>query len=166
MAKPDLVVGDRSLGEGDDLGRRTVIDLELEDPGTGMPLGKLEDVVVVGPAEPIDRLGVVADGREIARAGRRDGLDDLDLNGVGVLHLVDQDVAKHPRLGGPLIGKLADQPAPLEQQVVVVHANWRRSLRRAYAAATASICACHSSSPGLAFGDDLGERTVDVGAES
>ena len=109
---PDCVVGDRGLGEGDDLGGRTVIDFELEDPCAGMPLGEPEDIVVVGPAEPVDRLGVVADGREVARAGRRDRLDHLDLNGVGVLHLVDQDVAKHPGLGGPLVGKLADQAGP------------------------------------------------------
>ncbi len=114
------VAGDRGPGEGDDLGGRTVIDFELEDPCAGMALGEFEDIVVVGPAEPVDRLGVVADGREVARAGRRDGLDHRDLNGVGVLHLVDQDVAKHPGLGGPLVGKLADQAAPLEEQVVVV----------------------------------------------
>ena len=129
LGEPDLVVGDRGPGERDDLGRRAVVDVELEDPRAGMPLGEFEDVVVVGPAEPVDRLGVVADGREIARAGRRDRLDHLDLNGVGVLHLVDQDVTEHPRLGGALVGKLADQPAPLEQQVVVVHASWPSRLR-------------------------------------
>ena len=120
LVKSRRVAGDRGPGESDDLGRRTVVDLELEDPCAGMPLGEFEDIVVVGPAKPVDRLGIIADRREIARARRRDGLDHRDLDGVGVLHLVDQDVAKHPGLGGPLVGKLAYQAAPLEQQVVIV----------------------------------------------
>ena len=69
-----------------------------------MPLGELEDVVVVGAAEPVDRLGVVADGREVARPGGRDRLDQGDLDGVGVLHLVDQDVAEHPALSSRCSG--------------------------------------------------------------
>ena len=85
-----------------------------------MALGKFEDIIVVGPTKPVDRLCVVADGREVACARRRDGLDHTDLNCVGVLHLVDQDMAKHPTLCGSLVGKLADQAAPLEQQVVII----------------------------------------------
>ena len=121
LGKPHLVAGDRSLGQRDDLGGRTVIDAELEQLRSGMPVGEAEDIVVVGPAKPVDRLGVVADRREIARAGRRDRLDDLDLNGVGVLHFVDQHMVKLASLGGPLVGEFADQPAPLQQQVVIVH---------------------------------------------
>ena len=38
--------------------------------------------------------------------------------------------------------------------------------RWAYAAAAASICACHSSSPELLFAHHVAERAVDVGAEA
>ena len=67
LANPTLLQAIDALSQGDDLRGRTVIDAELKDAASGMPLGELEDVVVVGSAESIDRLGVVADGREIAR---------------------------------------------------------------------------------------------------
>ena len=115
-------MGDRGVGEGDDLGRRPIIRLEPEDPRVGVPLGELEDVVVVRTPEAVDRLRVVADGRQVAAPRAGDGLDQGDLDGVRVLHLVDQDVAEHPPLRGPLVGELVDQPGPLAEQVVVVHA--------------------------------------------
>ncbi len=116
------VVGDRGVGEGDDLGRRPVVGLQPEDRRAGVPLGELEDVVVVRPSEPVDRLGVVADGREVPRAFAGEGLDQVGLDGVGVLHLVDQEVPEHPRLRGSLVGELGEEPGPLAEQVVVVHA--------------------------------------------
>ena len=131
LGNPSLLWAIDALRERDDLGRRAVVDVELEDPGAGMALGKFEDVVVVGPAEPVDRLGVVADGREVARAGGRDRLDHVDLNGVGVLHLVDQDVPKHPRLRGALVGKLADQAGPTAGAGRRSPCSWRASLRSA-----------------------------------
>ena len=163
LAESRRVAGDRGPGEGDDLGRRTVVDVELKDPCAGMALGELEDIVVVGPSEPVDRLGVVADGREVARARRRDGLDHRDLNGVGVLHLVDQDVAKHPSLCGSLVGKLADQAAPLEEQVVVVE-RVGRELALGVGRGGRLDVRLPLDQIGCALGDDLGEGTIHVGA--
>ena len=40
LGEAHLVAGDRGLSERDDLGSRTVIDVELEDPRSGMPLGE------------------------------------------------------------------------------------------------------------------------------
>ena len=65
-----------------------------------MPVGELEDIVVVGAAEPVNRLGIVTDGREVACPGRSDRLYQLDLNDIGVLHFVDQDVAETFRACG------------------------------------------------------------------
>src|SRR5580704_14084471 len=48
-----------------------------------------------GPSEPIDRLVRVADHDQAwARLGRGDKLEQLELRGVHVLELVDQDQAK------------------------------------------------------------------------
>ena len=63
-----------------------------------MPLGEFEDIVIICATEPVNRLGVVADRGKVAGPGRRDRLDELDLDGVGVLHLVYQDMAKHSSL--------------------------------------------------------------------
>ena len=110
-----------------------------------MAVGELEDVVVVGASEPVDRLGVVADRREVARAGRRDRLDDLDLERVGVLHLVDEDVAEHPALFLQAVRELVQEPQPLGQQVVVVHAVAGELAAGVRAAATFSISGSHSA---------------------
>ena len=122
LGEPRDVVPDRGVGERDDLGGRAVVDRQLEDAGARVALGELEDVVVVGAPEPVDRLRVVADGRQVAGAGAGDRLDQRGLDRVRVLHLVDEDVAEHPPLRGLLIGELFEQPGPLAEQVVVVHA--------------------------------------------
>ncbi len=63
-----------------------------------MPLAEAKDVVVIGAAKSVNRLGVVAHGRQVAGSRRRHRLDHPDLHGVGVLHLVDQNVPEHPGL--------------------------------------------------------------------
>ena len=129
-----------------------------------MTLGELEDVVVVRPAEPVDRLGVVADGREVARPGRRERLDQGHLDGVGILHLVDQEVAEQSPLHRALVGELAEQPGPLEEQVVVVHA-----VGGALALGISGRDRLDLRSPlgqlGVPLGGDLGHGPVDVGAK-
>ena len=62
LGKPRAVVPDRRRREGDDLGRRPVVDVELKASRPGMPLGELEDIVVVR------RLG---SGRSTGRRRRR-----------------------------------------------------------------------------------------------
>ncbi len=158
-------MGDRGLGERDDLGRRAVIDVELEDPRVGVTLGEFQDVVIIGASEPIDRLGIVAHRCQVARAGRRDRLDHLDLNGVRILHLVDQNMLEHPTLKSALFGKLADQAGPLQEQIVVVHA-----VGSALALGVARGGRLDLRLPlhqlRIALGDDLGKRTVHVGTEA
>ena len=66
--------------------------------GAGSPVvagkadGEVEDAVDVGPAEAVDRLVGVADHDEVASVARQ-RLEEGDLAGVGVLVLVDEDVA-------------------------------------------------------------------------
>ena len=67
LGKPRAVVPDRRRREGDDLGRGPVVDVELKASRPGMPLGELEDVVVVRAPEAVNRLGVVPHGRQVPR---------------------------------------------------------------------------------------------------
>ena len=122
LGKPEVFLRDRGIGERDDLGGRPVVGLEPEDGRAGVPLGELEDVVVVRPSKPVDRLGIIADGREVPCSFAGQGFDQVGLHGVGVLHLVDQDVTEHLRLHGPLLGELGQEPGPLAEEVVVIHA--------------------------------------------
>ena len=137
LGKPRAVVPDRRRREGDDLGRGPVVDVELKASRPGMPLGELENIVVVRAPEAVNRLGVVPHGRQIPRPARGDGLDDLDLKRIGVLHLVNQDMPEHARLVLELLGKLTQEPQPLGQEVVIIHAIGRQL------------------APGVGGGDDL-----------
>ncbi len=94
----------------------------MEDLRDGVPFGEAEDVVIVRASEPVDRLGIVAHGREISGTRGGDRLDHIDLHGVGILHLIDEDVLEGLAEARSLLGKFAEQSAPLDEQVIVVHA--------------------------------------------
>ncbi len=115
-----LVLRDRRVGELEDRRQRPVVGLEAEHAAAGVALGEGQDVGELGAAEGVDRLGVVADDHEVLlRAERR--VDDVGLQPVGVLVLVDEDVAE---AGGELAADVvvaAQEEQPVEQQVVVVH---------------------------------------------
>ena len=89
------------------------------------------------PWEAVNRLGVIPHGRQVPRSAGGNGLDDLDLKRVGVLHLVNQDVPEHARLVLELFGKLTQEPQPLGQEVIIIHAIGRQL------------------APGVGGGDDL-----------
>ena len=83
-------------------------------------LGEGEDVGDRCAAERVDRLRVVADHQEVSVAAEH-GVDHVGLEVVGVLVLVDQDVAEAGGEVGADVRVLAQQQQPVEQQVVVVH---------------------------------------------
>ena len=81
-------------------------------------LGEVQDVADRGRPEGIDRLGVVAHHGQALALGRQ-AVQDLGLQGVGILVLVDQQAIELPADGRPG-PRVFDQRLPLEQQVVVV----------------------------------------------
>ena len=99
-----LVAGDDGVGGAQDALRRAVVLLEQDRARVGVVVLELEDVADRRAAEGVDRLVGVADD---AQLGRRHGigalgppdladelLDELVLRLVGVLVLVDEDVAE------------------------------------------------------------------------
>ena len=99
---------------------RSVIAFELDDGRAGEPVRELQDVAHRRGAEPVDRLRVVADDRQVAvgpeRSHRR---EDVGLDRVRVLVLVHEDVVEHPRELRPG-NRRRRECFPEQEQVVVV----------------------------------------------
>ena len=93
LAQPPLVVGDQVRGGGEDVRRRAVVALQPDDGGAGEILLEAQDVADLRAAPAVDRLVVVADAADVLRALRQQPQPQV-LRHVGVLVLVDQDVAE------------------------------------------------------------------------
>ena len=130
VALPDLrpqrlgllpaVVADHRVGGIEDRLRRAVVLLELDDVGVGERVLELEDVRDVGAPEPVDRLGIVADDHQVAvLAGEQ--LQPAVLGVVGVLVLVDEDVAKAVGVALADLGEQLEHVDGAHEQVVEVH---------------------------------------------
>ena len=130
-----------------------------------MAIGEFEDVVVICAPESIDRLGVVAHGRQVPRSGRRDRLHDLHLQRTCILHLIDQDVAEQTRLLLLLVGEVTQEPQPLDQEVVVIDAIGRTLSLRVGRAGTFDLRQPRNQVGRLA-GDDVGQGDAGVQAEA
>src|SRR3546814_2486429 len=87
---------DQAGSGGEDMRRRTVVALEPDDAGAREILLEAQDVADLGATPAVDRLVVVADAAEVAVALRQEAQPEV-LRDVGVLVLVDQDVAEAPR---------------------------------------------------------------------
>ena len=68
LAEAALVVGDEVRGGGEDVAGRAVVALQPDDLGAGKILLEAQDVVDLRAAPAIDRLVVVADAADVARA--------------------------------------------------------------------------------------------------
>ena len=113
------VVGDHGVGGVEDrLGRAEVL-LEQNRRHVGKGPLELQDVADVGPAPAVDRLVGVADHAHVA-VGLAQQLDDLVLGVVGVLELVDQNVAEALLVGGPHVVEGLEQVGRHHQEVVEV----------------------------------------------
>ncbi len=86
-------MGDQVRGGGQDMRRRAVVALQPDDGGAGKILLEAQDVADLGAAPAVDRLVVVADAADVLRALRQQPQPEI-LRHVGVLVLVDQDVAE------------------------------------------------------------------------
>ena len=111
------IVGDGMVGEIEDLRGAPVVRLEPVDPGLGIALRELEDILEIGAPEGVDALGVISDDGDVP-VDEAHEVDDLGLYPVGVLVLVDENVGKD---GGVVLSAgLSSSPRILCQK-------WRRS---------------------------------------
>ncbi len=87
-----VVVADQPVGRVEDRRVGPVVPAQDDGPGAEVAVLEVEDVVDRRAAERVDRLVVVADDRHVPMAvGQR--RDELRLGTIGVLELVDEDVA-------------------------------------------------------------------------
>ena len=114
------VVGDHRVGRVEDGLARPVVLLEQHHGDVRERVLELEDVAHVRPAELVDRLVAVADDADVAALGREHE-DEIVLDAVGVLVLVDEDVAEPTLVVLEHLGELAEQLDGVDQQVVEVH---------------------------------------------
>ena len=106
-------------GIGDGL-RRTVVALQLEGLDVGIEALQPQDVVDIRPAETVDALGIVAhDTQAVVFLAQL--VDNQVLREVGVLILVNQDVAEELLVLFEHLLVVAQQDVGVEQQVVKVH---------------------------------------------
>ena len=103
LAEPALVVGDEAGGGGQDVALGAVVALQPDHLGAGEVLLEAQDVVDLGAAPAVDRLVVVADAADVGRAAG-DQPQPQVLRDVGVLVLVDQDVAEAALVVGEHVG--------------------------------------------------------------
>lgn len=87
------IVLDDGIGRREDVLRRAVVLLELDDRRLRVVLLEVHDVADIGAAPAVDGLVGIADDAEVVVA-RRENLRELVLRAVRVLILVDEDVAE------------------------------------------------------------------------
>ena len=118
--RPPLAVAlDHRVGGREDRLGRAVVLLELDHLRLGEVALEVEDVADVGVAEAVDRLVLVADDHQVAVLGGEQ-LQQAVLGVVGVLVLVDEDVAEG---AAPALARLLEVLQQLDradQQVVEV----------------------------------------------
>ena len=120
LALAGLVVGDDGVCAFEDRCRRTVVFLEFHGLCLGPVTLELEDVANVGTAPRVDRLVIITDDHEVSVLGGEQ-LGDFVLRLVGVLVLVDEDVAKALTVLAADVRMLREQHVYVDEQIVEVH---------------------------------------------
>ena len=115
-----LVIGDDGVGGFQDAARGAVVLLELDDLELGVVLLQQLQVLDVRAAPGIDRLIVVAHRGEGA-AHARQQLEQAVLGAVGVLVLVDEQVAQLVLPALAHFGVLVEQAHGQRDEVVEIH---------------------------------------------
>jgi hypothetical protein len=121
LGHPAWILGDDRVGRGEDVPVAPVVLLQLHHPGAPVEVGEAEDVAHLGPAPAVDGLVVVADHDQIGLRRWGDLLQQLVLDGVGVLELVHQHVLEPRPVPGQRLGVLAEQLDQEQEQVAEVH---------------------------------------------
>ena len=116
LAEAPVVVGDQRVGGLEDAGGGAVVLLQADQLGIGEVATELLDVLDLGAAPAVDRLVVVADHHQ-ALAALGEQAQPGVLHGVGVLELVDQDVAEALLVVRQQVGLVAPQVQRAQQQL-------------------------------------------------
>ena len=120
LAQPAAVVRDQSGGDREDVAARAIVSLEPDHLCAGKVPLEAQDVFDVGAAPGVDRLIVVADAAQIAvRSGEEAEPEILD--DVGVLVLVNQNVAKPAPERRENVVVLAHESQRLEQEIAEIN---------------------------------------------
>ncbi len=118
------VVGDHTVAGGEDVLRRAVVALELDDRdrliGSREVVLEVEDVADIGSAEAENRLEIVPDDKEVFCVPREQ-LQQPVLRVVRVLVLVDKDVAESRLIAREHLGEQLEDVDGPHQQIVEVH---------------------------------------------
>ena len=114
-----LVVRNDAVGRFHNHARGAIVALELEDAGRGILLLEVENVGNVCAAEAIDALRIVAHHADV-RGGVREERENAVLREVGVLVLVDENVAEACLVAFAHFGVVAEEEKRVEEQVVEV----------------------------------------------
>ena len=114
-----LVALHDGVGGVEDELRGAVVLLQLDDRGLRVVLLEVEDVAQVRASPAVDGLVVVAHDGHVAVLGGEQ-LDPQVLGAVGVLVLVDVEVAPPAAVVGKDRGRLLEEPHGLDEQVVEV----------------------------------------------
>ena len=119
LAQPVAIGRDQARGRAEDMLRRAIVALQPDDLRAREVAFEAQDVVDLGPAPAIDRLVVVADAADIAGRGRQQPQPQI-LGDIGVLVLVDEDIAKAPPVFLGDIRMLGQYGQVVQQQVAEV----------------------------------------------
>ncbi len=119
LAEPVLIVRDEVRGRAENMGVGAVVTFQPDHLGAREILLETQDVVDLRAAPAIDRLVVVADAAQIARALREQAQPQI-LRDVGVLVLVDQHVAEALVIDREHVRVLAENPDRLQQEIAEI----------------------------------------------
>ena len=119
LAEPRAVLGDEAGGGGEDVLGRAVVALQPHDLGARKIPLEAQDVVDLRPSPAIDRLVVVADAADVLARLAKEPQPQI-LGRVGVLILVDQDVAKPVVIVGQHVRMLREQGQVVQEKIAEV----------------------------------------------
>ncbi len=119
LAEAAAIVRDDPGRGSEDLRRRAVILLQPHDQRAREIALEPQDVADLGAAPAVDRLVVVADAAQIAVMLRQQPQPQI-LRDIGVLVLVDQQIAKAPLIGREDLGVGAEQRQIVQQKVAEI----------------------------------------------
>ena len=121
------VVPDDGVGRLQDIAGGAVVLLQANDPGVLVLTLEGEDVFNGGATEPVDGLVVVTHHADVLPSSRqKPGQEVLEV--VGVLILVDEDVAELPLVELPDVLVLLEEADGVEDDVVKVQSSGRPEL--------------------------------------
>ena len=118
-ATADVVLDDR-VGRVEDGVGGAVVLLELDDLGLREMLLHVEQVGDLRAAPAVDALVVIADDAEVAMLAG-EGLDELELRGIGVLVFIHHHVTVFGAAGLQRLGMLFEEPEREQDQIVEIH---------------------------------------------